>query len=347
MQGFSSNKPFLKVLFLIALIIVSFWIASYFPDLVLTIIISVLLAFILKPIVRFLEFRLAIKRSIAIALVFLFIGGIISLLAIELVPVAIEKMKEMYATCRTFPFEQKLSEVTKDIAAKIPFVNQATITQKVEGLIQSGLESIGEGLTSATGFLVNIAIIPFITYFILADGDAAVKKFVEKIPNKYFEMSLNVIYTLQNELVSYLRGLMLESCIVGVLTMIGLTILGVPYGLLIGVLAGIANIVPYLGPIVGAGLAIFVSLVEFGSFQMLLPILLLSLIIRLIDDLALQPLCFGKTLDMHPVAVVFVLLIGHQLMGVVGMVIYITIATILRVNATETYWGLKHYSITT
>jgi predicted PurR-regulated permease PerM len=129
--------------------------------------------------------------------------------------------------------------------------------------------------------------------------------------------------------------------------MIGLTILGVPYGLLIGVLAGIANIVPYLGPIVGAGLAIFVSLVEFGSFQMLLPILLLSLIIRLIDDLVLQPLCFGKTLDMHPVAVVFVLLIGHQLMGVAGMVISIPIATILRVTATETYWGLKHYSITT
>jgi predicted PurR-regulated permease PerM len=87
--------------------------------------------------------------------------------------------------------------------------------------------------------------------------------------------------------------------------------------------------------------------VEFGSFQMLLPILLLSLIIRLIDDLVLQPLCFGKTLDMHPVAVVFVLLIGHQLMGVVGMVISIPIATILRVTATETYWGLKHYSITT
>ena len=73
MQGFSSNKPFLKVLFLTALIIASFWIASYFPDLVLTIIISVLLAFILKPIVRFLEFRLALKRGIAIALVFLFI----------------------------------------------------------------------------------------------------------------------------------------------------------------------------------------------------------------------------------------------------------------------------------
>jgi predicted PurR-regulated permease PerM len=79
---------------------------------------------------------------------------------------------------------------------------------------------------------------------------------------------------------------------------------------------------------------------------MFLPIVVLLVVVRLIDDLLLQPLCFGKTLDMHPVAVVLVLIIGHQLMGVSGMIISIPIATILRVSAAETYWGLKHYTIT-
>jgi predicted PurR-regulated permease PerM len=79
---------------------------------------------------------------------------------------------------------------------------------------------------------------------------------------------------------------------------------------------------------------------------MFLPIAILLIVIRLIDDLILQPLCFGKSLDMHPVAVVLVLIIGHQLMGISGMVISIPIATILRVSAIETYWGLKHYTIT-
>ncbi|HVN47302.1 MAG TPA: AI-2E family transporter, partial [Bacteroidota bacterium] len=106
------------------------------------------------------------------------------------------------------------------------------------------------------------------------------------------------------------------------------------------------NIVPYLGPIVGAGLAILVSLITTGDFQMLFPILVLALVTRLADDLILQPICFGKSLDMHPVAVVLTLIIGHQLMGVAGMVISIPIATILRVSATETYWGLKNYTIT-
>ena len=79
---------------------------------------------------------------------------------------------------------------------------------------------------------------------------------------------------------------------------------------------------------------------------MLAPILVLALVTRLTDDLILQPICFGKSLDMHPVAVVLTLIIGHQLMGISGMVISIPIATILRVSATETYWGLKNYTIT-
>ena len=78
---------------------------------------------------------------------------------------------------------------------------------------------------------------------------------------------------------------------------------------------------------------------------MLVPIIILTAVVRLIDDLILQPLCFGKSLDMHPVAVVLTLIIGHQLMGVAGMIISIPVATILRVSAKETYWGLKNYTI--
>jgi predicted PurR-regulated permease PerM len=122
-------------------------------------------------------------------------------------------------------------------------------------------------------------------------------------------------------------------------------IIGVPYAIVIGILTGVANLVPYLGPIAGTSLALIASLTKTGDFSMLGWIALLWLCIRLIDDLVLQPLCFGKSLDMHPVAVVLTLIIGHQLMGIAGMVISIPIATILRVSAKETYWGLKHYTI--
>ena len=341
-----SNKPFLKVIAFLGLIIFLFWIVSFFPDLVLMLIISTLAAFILRPLVRLLEFKLNLKRGIAIGLVFLLVGGMSVFTLYETIPLFINRFQSMYEQLRQFPFDNKLSLAAKEMTSYIPFIDSATIELKVHEFIQQVIFSAGDAASTAVSYAVNLAIVPFVTYFMLAEGDLGIKKIIEKIPNKYFEMSMNIMDKVGRELISYLRGLILECSIVGGLSMIGFMIIGVPYAVIIGVITGIANLVPYLGPLAGASLAILASLTVTGDFQMFLPIALLSIIIRLIDDLILQPLCFGKSLDMHPVAVVLTLIIGHQLMGVSGMVISIPIATILRVSATETYWGLKNYQIT-
>jgi predicted PurR-regulated permease PerM len=342
----TSNKPLLKVIAFLGIIIILFWIASFFPDLVLTLILSTLIAFILRPLVRFLEFKFNLKREASIGLVFILVGGIVVFTLVETIPLFISRLRSMYEQLRQFPFEAKLTLAAKEMTTHIPFVDSSTIGTKVHEFIQQLLFSTGEAAGTAVSYLVNLAIVPFITYFILAEGDVGIKSLVEKIPNKYFETSLNIIDKVGKELVSYLRGLILECSIVGVLSMIGYIIIGVPYAIIIGMLTGIANLIPYLGPIAGASLALMASLTVTGNFQMYIPIAVLLFVIRLIDDLILQPLCFGKSLDMHPVVVVLTLIIGHQLMGVSGMVISIPIATILRVSATETYWGLKHYTIT-
>jgi predicted PurR-regulated permease PerM len=340
-----SNKPFVKVVVIVGLIILGFWIASFFPDLVLTLIISTLSAFILKPLVRFLEFRFGLKRWFAIAVVFLLVGGMAVFILVETIPLLISRIRLMYGQLQNFPFEAKLTLAAKEMSARIPFVDPSTIGDKVHTFVQRLLDSLGETTGTVASYLANLLIIPFITYFILAEGDIGLKKLVERIPNKYFEMSLNIMDKLQRELVSYLRGLILECTIVGGLSVIGFMIIGVPYAILIGVLTGIANLVPYLGFIAGASIALIASLTQTGDFRMLVPIIILTAVVRLIDDLILQPLCFGKSLNMHPVAVVLTLIIGHQLMGVAGMIISSPVATILRVSAKETYWGLKHYTI--
>ena len=328
------------------LIIILFWIASFFPDLVLTLILSTLIAFILRPLVRILEFKFNLKRGAAIGVVFILVGGIVVFTLIETIPLLISRIRSMYEQLRQFPFEAKLTLTAKEMTAHIPFVDSSTMGTKVHEFIQQLILSTGEAAGTTVSYMVNLAIVPFITYFILAEGDLGIKSLVENIPNKYFEMSLNIMDKVGKELVSYMRGLILECSIVGVLSMIGFIIIGVPYAIIIGMVTGIANLVPYLGPIAGASLALMASLTVTGNFQLFIPIALVSIVTRLIDDLVLQPLCFGKSLDMHPVAVVLTLIIGHQLMGVSGMVISIPIATILRVSATETYWGLKHYTIT-
>ena len=346
MQPFIGNRPIRKVALLVSILLGCFWIASFVPSLVFALLLSALLAFVLKPLVKFLEFRLGLRRSIAILCVFVLGGGSVVLASMELVPVLIERAQLLYEQFRNFPFQVKLNEAAQDLAKHIPFVDPTTASLKANAMIATVTESIGAAVEDVFSLIAIFAIIPFVTYFVLAEGDAALKNLIQRVPNKYFEMSLNVLNKIERDLVGYLRGWILDSIIIGVLSIAGLWLIGVDYPILIGTVAGIANLVPYLGPVVGAVPAFLVSLTQFGDFRMLVPIIVLSVAIQAIDNIVVQPLCFAKTVDMHPLTVILVLLVGNELMGVAGMLVAIPIATVLKVSIVETYWGLSNYRIT-
>jgi predicted PurR-regulated permease PerM len=336
-----------KVLFLLGISTCGFWIISFFPTIVLTLLFSILSAFILRPLVKLLEFRFGFHRLFSVSIVFLFVGGSLIVLSMFFIPFAIERLKTLYDGFKNFPFDQKLNEAISNVTANIPFANPEMATQKVHTLVLSGLQGLSGFLASTAGFLVNLIIVPFITFFILIEGDTAVKELIERVPNKYFEMILNVLDKIQKDLVGYLRGWILDSVIVGILNIVGFYLIGVNYAILLGIIAGISNLIPYVGPFFGVIPALLISLSQCGDFRQAFPILAVTLVlVQLLDNIIIQPLCFSKTLNMHPVTVVVVLIIGNSLMGIIGMLLAIPIATLLKTSAVETYWGLKNYRIT-
>ncbi len=346
MQPFIGNRPIRKVALLVGLLLICFWIASFVPSLVLALILSVLLAFVLKPLVKILEFRLGLRRSIAILCVFVLTGGTVVLASIEVVPILIDRAQHLYDQFKNFPFQARLNDAARDFAQHVPFVDGGTLAEKANAAINGAIQSLGAAVEDIVSLIAVFAIVPFVTYFVLAEGDLALKRLIERVPNKYFEMSLNVLNKIERDLVGYLRGWILDSIIIGLLSIAGLWLIGIDYPILIGALAGIANLVPYLGPVVGAVPAFLVSLTQYGDFRMLVPIVVLSIAIQAIDNTVVQPLCFAKTVDMHPLTVILVLIVGNELMGIVGMLLAIPIATILKVSMVETYWGLRNYRIT-
>ncbi|MBI3004974.1 MAG: AI-2E family transporter [Ignavibacteriales bacterium] len=342
----ASNRPLLKVSFLIGGIVVAFVLASFFPEVVISLIISTLAAFVLKPFVKFLEFRVGVRRILAILLVFSISGLVVFEIAIFAGGILIETITTMANNFKTFPFEQKLGEAAQQAASYVPFLDENFISEKVHGGIKAAKTMMDGAGSSLLGFVVNLAIVPFITFFILAEGDVALKKLIQRVPNKYFEMTLNVLNRIQNGLIGYMRGWILDSMIIGILSIIGYKLIGVEYAVFIGAIAGIANLVPYLGPVVGAVPAFLVSLTQFGDFRLVVPIVIVTFAIQLIDNIIVQPLCFAKTVDLHPVTVILLLLIGNTLLGIAGMLVIIPIFTILKTSAIETYWGLRNYQIT-
>jgi len=347
MNPVASNRPLLKASIIVSILAVCFWIASYFPELVFALILSSLAAFLLRPLVAFLEIRLGLKKVLAVLAVFVVVGSLTVVALVSLLPIIVGRIQEFYNQFNAFPFEAKLTETAQNLFAGVSFVSPAELSKQVHSLIGSGLQQLGSVLENMLGAIVSLAIVPIVTFFILVDADRAIKKAIERVPNKYFEMTMNVIYKIRRDLVSYLRGWLFEATIVGVLSFVGYTIIGIEYAILIGLIAGLANMIPYLGPVVGAVPAILVSLTQYGDFRMLLPIVIVAIAVQLIDETIVQPFTFAKAVDIHPLTVIIVLLVGNELLGIAGMLLAIPLFTVLKVAAKETYWGLKSYHITT
>ena len=340
------HRPSVKVASLVLVLSACFAVACLFPTLLVALIVAILLAFVLRPLVRFFELSVGLSRTFSIIVVFVLLGAFAFFNGAKGVPVLIDSVRDLYQRFQHFPLDQKIDELVTSLATRIPVIDAQSATHKVRTLIDNGVSSAGQSLAAAAGSLFSFFIVPFVIYFALADGDKASKRLLERVPNKYFEMTLNVVDKIQKDLVGYLRGWILDSVIVGIINIIGYYFIGVNYPILLGVVAGVSNLIPYVGPFVGVIPAILISMTQTGDLSMVTPILLFLLIVQSIDNIIVQPLCFSKTVDMHPLTVIVVLIVGNQLLGVLGMLLAIPIYTILKVTAVESYWGLKHYRIT-
>jgi putative permease len=190
-----------------------------------------------------------------------------------------------------------------------------------------------------------MVIIPFAVFFLLKDGRKMKKAFVSLIPNRYFEMVLNILHKTDEQLGGYLRGQFYDATIVGVLATIALWILGVPYFSLIGIFAGLSNMIPYVGPLVGGATAVFVVLFNDGSGQQVMFVIMAFIIIQLIDNVLIQPLVVAKSVNLHPLLIIFAVIIGGQFFGILGMLLAVPATGVIKVLTLEFYTGFRKYKI--
>jgi predicted PurR-regulated permease PerM len=329
------------------LLIAAFTVACLFPALLVALIVSFLIAFVLRPLVKFFEIHVGMGRTVSVVIVFLLVMIVLIFNAAQGIPDILKHVRELYASFQNFPLDQKLDEVVRSAAKGVPFINPQTASIKLRVWINEYLQSVENDAASAAESAFSFLIVPFVTYFTLAEGNLALKRLLERVPNKYFEMTLNVVDKIQKDLVGYLRGWLLDSLVVGVLNMIGFSLLGVRYAILMGIITGVANLIPYVGPFVGIIPVFLISATQTGDLSLIPALSLLTIVIQTVDNIIVQPLCFAKTVDMHPLTVIVVLIVGNQLMGVLGMLLAIPLYTILKVTAVETHWGLTQYRITT
>jgi predicted PurR-regulated permease PerM len=150
-------------------------------------------------------------------------------------------------------------------------------------------------------------------------------------------MALNLLYKIDIQLGSFLRGQFFDASLVGFLAIIAMWTLDVKYYILVGIFAGLTNMIPYVGPFAGAIMAVFVVLMSGGSGNLVMMVIVAFLIIQLLDNVLIQPLVVAKSVNLHPLVIIFAVIIGGQFFGILGMLLAVPATGILKVFAIEFY----------
>ncbi len=187
-----------------------------------------------------------------------------------------------------------------------------------------------------SGSLTVLILTPFFAYFMLQDGRRLTRALMSIVPNSLFEIALNLQYQLNEQMGGFIRARFLEAAIVGAVVGVGLQVAGFPYASLLGLFAGLTNLIPYLGPLIGAVPAILIALIsEDGLIASTMSVNLVVItsiyfFAQLVDIVFIIPFVVAKIVNLHPVTVVIVIIIGSQVMGILGMMISIPIASAMK-----------------
>ncbi len=221
-------------------------------------------------------------------------------------------------------------QILSDIRSLIDQVNFSDLVSNVLGL--------------AGNFFIGAFSTIFITFYFMRERDLLSDLILRITPDKYDPAVIEVMENINSLLTRYLVGVLLEILLVGGLIALGLSILGVPNALFIGYFAGIFNVIPYLGPIIGGVMTgamtfLFAMHMDFYDYTIPLVIKALSvfLVVQLIDNFVFQPLIYSSSVKAHPLEIFLVILMAANLAGPAGMIVAVPTYTIIRVIAREIY----------
>jgi putative permease len=321
------------------------FILSRFNDLFLILVVSFAATFVLRPVVDYLE-GLGLKRTAAILIIYLVLGSVAVIGLMMLYPMLVSQIAQISISFSGEKLSAMLNQLSEQVTSDVPFLKSDEVRAQLNSFVLNIGTYAGQALSSVAGMLATLAIVPFITFFFLNDYYEMQKSLIQNLPNKYFEMSLNLIYKLEDQLTKYIRGTVTESMVVAMLYTASYFFLGINYATVLGLIGGIMNIIPFAGPFIGAVPVLLVSIVQYGDLHMLIPIVISTVVVQQLDQMFVQPTVFSKIMDIPPLTMFIVILAGNEILGVMGMILAVPIYTVIVVTAKETNWGLKNYKIT-
>jgi predicted PurR-regulated permease PerM len=328
------------------------WVFVALTSVLLVVVLAIFFAYLIAPLVEFVmrPFRLRgrermMPRGLAIGVVYLAIFGSLSVGTLALLPSLGSQIAAFRAQAPDFLLSarkraDKLNEIYKQVNLP-PSVRDAANNSVTNSIEDIGNYVKGEGFTSALSLLATLpwlVLIPILAFFFLKDADSFRRSALMMLPQGRIRWRGDEFFQdINSTLAAYIRAQLTACLIIGTICTAGFAIIGVRYALVLGVLAGLLEFIPLLGPLVIAVAAAFVA--GFDSATKAGVVLVFLGALRIVEDYVIYPRIIGSGIHLHPLAVILAILAGHEIAGVAG--IFLAIPVIAVITVTYRHW-LEH-----
>jgi predicted PurR-regulated permease PerM len=338
-----STRVVLRVIFVLLVVVAVLWIISKITGIILLLVLSIFFAYLVSPLVEFLRRQrtigtrtIAIPKVVAIALAYLMILAAIVFAIFVVLPTLSNQFPEFADQAKSY--WKSLGDRTQEIMRysrrmPVPLVN--AINNAVPKVVDNVSATATEFATAALGYVVYIPwliLIPILGFFLLKDAESFRRSALLMLPRGRWRWRGDEFFQdINSTLAAYIRAQLTACLFIGIICSLGFTLLGLPGALVMGVLAGVFEFVPLVGPVTIALLAALLAMFHAGPFNAFLVLLFLG-ILRIVQDYVVYPRLIGQGIHLHPLAVIFAILAGEKLAGVAGIFLAIPVVAILTVS---------------
>ncbi len=340
------DNAYLRFLFIVAAGVALYFLFDKTREVWVSCLVAYLLAYLLNPFATLVSKRFhRAVGVVAVVVALVGIGVLLWLLGIQVsaqLSTFVLKLPGIIATVQDLPyllarqFDPRFGEVFQQVYTNLQRFSLYLTTRLLPQLTAAG-GGAGptETLLRVAGGGAQVGIVFVLTLYLLYNFPVYTRSFLRAFPHRHRPLVENLVTTAGTSVGSYVRGQILIALCVGVMTFLGLSVVGVPLALALGVLAGLFNLIPFLGPILTAVPTVLLALTQ-GSGTVVAALVVL-VAVNQIDGHLLTPLVFSKLIALDPVTVIVAILLGAALFGFVGALLAVPVAAFLKVLYTSYY----------
>ncbi|MFM1652460.1 AI-2E family transporter [Brevibacillus sp. B_LB10_24] len=294
--------------------------------------VGLIIAYLLHPIVSLLE-RRKVPRLIAVLLIYVLFVLTVVIALLNALPVFAGQLAEL---ADDLPRLTNWYHMWMNEWEAHKYFLPDSVQSGVDRVIIQSKERMAQGISDLVNNarqtlakLLGYAVVPFIAFYMLKDMEAIQRALLLIIPRPYRKQTLTIVREVNDSLGKYVHGQLVVALVVGISAYIGYWLIGMPYPFVLAFIVSLANVIPYIGPLIGAAPALVVALTI--STKKMILVLVVNLIIQVAEGNILSPNIVGRSLHLHPLLIIFALLAGEALGGLVGMVLAVPVMAVLKV----------------